>query len=92
MLDFASRMAHHTGRIDFCLGVHNFRRRDIIFIAAMTLRLAVTPFAPDAGPFMLKGELFIPQSVVARTAKQISDEGFFFGLLLSGLFFDLPFN
>ena len=92
MLDFASGMAHHTGRIDFRLGVHNFRRRDIILIAAMPLRFAVTPFTPDAHPFMLKGELFIAECVVTRTAKQISDEGLFFGPLLSGLFFDLLFD
>ena len=43
-------MAHHTGRIDLGLGIHDLGWRDIILIAAMPLGLPMTPFATDPCP------------------------------------------
>ena len=85
MLDFVPRMAHHTGRIDFRLGVHNLRWRDIIFVTAMTLGFAVASFTADAGLFMSAGKLLIAETVVTSTAKNVGDKAFF----LRGLFCSL---
>ncbi len=87
MFDFVPGMAHHTGRINSFLGVHDFRRGCVIFIAAVALGLAVTPFTPYACSFMCTSEFFIAETVMARTAKLVGDKDFFFCLLFGGLLF-----
>jgi hypothetical protein len=90
--DLVPRMTHHTGRIYFRLGVHNLRRRDIVFVAAMPFGFAVASFAADAGLFVRMCELLVAETVVTRTAKNVGDKalflrGFFCNLMLTRIFF-----
>jgi hypothetical protein len=75
-----SGVAHHTGRIDLVLGVHDLRRCDVIFVAAVALRLAVTPFAADARQLMDASKLFLGETVVTRTTEFVRDKSLFLTL------------
>ena len=89
MFDFVPGVAHHTGRINSFLRVHDFRRSEVTFVTAVSVGLTVTSFAPYARSFMSIGEFFVAESVMAHTAKRISDKSFSFVLFLRGLLFGL---